>query len=776
MQRQLGIGGWLTLLASVAWSLTMVAPAHAGSYGVVACADGYTKRPNNVWRPFNDAPSRFQLRSSCPAPADERNGSLDVRLIRGTPVAVPVGGGAGWIFDAPPGLRIDTTSYTMHANGYVEWDWNIGSRNHAGQATKGCPTMFTTSCPFGTKRTPAASNSVYVTAAPQPPKTTADRAQFGITCVPTTTGGTCATPSSTSHWAELSLYSATVYLAEEEPAPPEVSASVSGGEWVSAGGNKAVLVHVFARDLTGISWIVSDASFPYRVEGACDYTQAIPCRDLSTTLRLFYLPEGRQTIPVTAADPTGAVTTLPVDVGVDSVAPSAPQSVTSSVGSDWQGSQDATVHWTLPDESGRAPITAAEYMLCDGGHCTQTRPADSITSTTVSVPYEAEWQVKVWLTDAAGNVSPSRYASTTVRYAVSPPAAPSNLRRDDSAEWQRDPLVRLTWDLPSIEGAPVTKAWVRRCDAADDAGDDCDLPVEAATMTSADVELPADGPHRLEVWLENAAGLSQQSAAATTVARLDTEPPQAPADLALATVPNSPNATGSWAPPVSDGAPYSHSEWSFCPALGGVCVAQGQSSARSVALWAPAVGEWRLTVAHVDSAGNVGDPATTSWTYTPPVVPPRVDPDPPIGPDPPVDPSVRPVVPPILVPPTPFPTPPAPAGPGSRGEGDRSDAARAPAALKLRLARAPGRSLRVELSAPRSLSARVSLTVRATVGRSTRTLRRSGTLRRGRLELVLRLPPGTRSAVVTATTPATVSHRAGSVTGGLRLRAAPIRP
>jgi hypothetical protein len=117
----------------------------------------------------------------------------------------------------------------------------------------------------------------------------------------------------------------------------------------------------------------------------------------------------------------------------------------------------------------------------------------------------------------AGGAAAARAFS--VRTDNTAPARPVALRGPEG--WRRDPAARLAWDLPGQgAGAPVAAAWVK-------VGDAPARRVAAPNATTADVVAPGDGETPVRVWLEDEAGNADPGTAASTMLRVDREPPHA---------------------------------------------------------------------------------------------------------------------------------------------------------------------------------------------------------------------------------------------------------
>ena len=95
---------------------------------------------------------------------------------------------------------------------------------------------------------------------------------------------------------------------------------------------------------------------------------------------------------------------------VDHTPPAPPASLTVEGGEGWRQAPAFSVGWENPSEQ-HAPIAAARWRLAPlaGGACSEGRVgAPGITRLDgLSAPGEGEYELSVWLEDAAGNHDPA---------------------------------------------------------------------------------------------------------------------------------------------------------------------------------------------------------------------------------------------------------------------------------------------------------------------------------------------------------------------------------
>jgi hypothetical protein len=124
------------------------------------------------------------------------------------------------------------------------------------------------------------------------------------------------------------------------------------------------------------------------------------------------VPDGERQLEVWSTDAAGnrgPSTTR--TVRIDNTAPAAPTGVAVDGGEEWRSSRSFTVRWTNPTGQ-HAPVARAHYKLCKaGGSCVETGPRggpDIAALEGVEPPSRGEWQLQVYLEDAAGNADPAR--------------------------------------------------------------------------------------------------------------------------------------------------------------------------------------------------------------------------------------------------------------------------------------------------------------------------------------------------------------------------------
>ncbi len=109
----------------------------------------------------------------------------------------------------------------------------------------------------------------------------------------------------------------------------------------------------------------------------------------------------------------------------DNNPPSAPRRLAVEGGDDWRKENGFALSWENPDQGVAAPITAAHFRVSGpGGYARGPERASSTSAIeSLEVPAAGEYQVAVWIEDAAGNTNPAADATATIRFDDMPPSA-----------------------------------------------------------------------------------------------------------------------------------------------------------------------------------------------------------------------------------------------------------------------------------------------------------------------------------------------------------------
>jgi hypothetical protein len=388
--------------------LVAASTASAGTYQVGAC-DRAPAEQNNSWQPFNTDIAHLVTEDVCPpsqagGEKEKATGLYATDSLTGTGNAAS-GASAGWSFTSPSGMSIVAFQPDRYLGAYGDHGW-IPSITASRTTLARCTFNFPEDkCAVGEPLGNVNSLDGVL------PVNNATTLTVGITC----TGAEGCLTGGTLYTAWAALYGATVTLSET--AAPSVP-SVTGALWgpgPASGFHKGLeSVSFQASDPSGISQAVLsvDAHAVAAQAGVCDYTYPIPCQSLARTLTLdtSQLADGPHTLTLAVYDAAQNHTQLTHQVVVDNTPPPAPAGLSAIRAAD--GSD--TVTWSNPPHV--APITQASYQLCPlaGGACQPPQGIVDQERLTGLHPPKGSWQVKVWLTDATGNVSPANAASVAL--------------------------------------------------------------------------------------------------------------------------------------------------------------------------------------------------------------------------------------------------------------------------------------------------------------------------------------------------------------------------
>jgi len=448
------------VLAVVAW----VSPSQAlgaGSYEVSAC-NSAPEAANNSWTWASSdpaQPSHYAEHANCPyrlgggGGSSDQEGGLSTTDALGLSSGAAPGTSAGWTFTAPAGTSITGLTYERYIGHQFDGfnDWSPALRAD-GTIVPGETCLDSVqngeTCSVGGP--PGEGGEPTVIAG-----LSAHELSLGIVCQ-APSGDECVT-GATEHKVWAAMYGATVTLSD--PTPPTLGAP-SGTLWGpgEAGGfhKGTESISVSADDVGGgvASIVLSADGRPVGTYTApCNYTLAQPCPS-STGAQTLMLPttqlsDGTHTLTLVATDAAGNQSTVASEqITVDNGAP--PPPVGLSATATQAGSSIFTATWS--DPAGQvAPITGALYQVCPAGgsgSCSAPAPAPAAGPATVTVPGPGSWSIAVWLTNAAGNASPTAAAHTSV---VVSPSSPAGSGTGTGHSAGTKPTIRVTEALRGRE-------------------------------------------------------------------------------------------------------------------------------------------------------------------------------------------------------------------------------------------------------------------------------------------------------------------------------------
>ncbi len=385
--------------------LAMVPSAWAGTLTVPVC-DRATGNQNNSWQRFSNDIEHLSTGQVCPPVAGEGEsakvtGLFAVDNLTGTGNAA-LGATAGWRFTAPRGTTIVAFQADRYLGAYGDSGW-VPSLTADGTTLETCTFSYPqTSCmvgePFGNVNSLggvlAVNNASTLTSA--------------VTC----TSPEGCLPGATIHHAWAALYGATVTLSETTDPTFTSVGGVLWGPGPANGFHKGTeTVSFAATDPTGISQVTLslDGQPIATATGVCEDTYPIPCQPLAGMLALntAQFSDGAHTLTLAAVDAAHNESQVTHAITIANNPPPPPVGLLATRQADGLD----TVTWANPAHV--APIVGADYQLCPlpGGSCgTPVSVADTGRLEGIDPP-PGSWEVRVWLTDAAGNIDPATAAS-----------------------------------------------------------------------------------------------------------------------------------------------------------------------------------------------------------------------------------------------------------------------------------------------------------------------------------------------------------------------------
>jgi hypothetical protein len=373
--------------------------AHAGTYEVLTC--GMSSGINRSWVLFNGDPASLRTEDSCASIlGGAEDGVFSTDRIPGPP-NTPAGQEAGWRMTAPSGTRITHLTIQYYLGQRSAGEWLPFIRTAEGNVLQSCvPAGGQTICERG--------------ATPYSPFGPAD--SFVVDTAGVDVGVRCAAPmgqcgtGATLHHVWAALYGARVQVTDT--LSPTIQAT-SGALWRDGYHRGVEGLAIIAADNVGIraTRLLVDGQARASEGRICDYTLTVPCSSgpgAALSLDTRALADGQHTLVAAADDAAGNTTLTSRSITVDNTAPSAPTGLQLD-GATRRSTNRFSVHWQNPGEQ-VAPIAAARWSLCP---VTGTMPCSEGAKARSSidrldgleVPAPGNWDLRVWLEDAAGNAS-----------------------------------------------------------------------------------------------------------------------------------------------------------------------------------------------------------------------------------------------------------------------------------------------------------------------------------------------------------------------------------
>jgi hypothetical protein len=410
---------------------------------------------NRSWSATNGDPASLRIDDSCAQVSGGPEDGLSASDRIPGPPGTPFDREAFWRVTAPPGARISRLTAQYYLGQFSAGEWLPFIRTSEGVVLDSCtPATGQTACQRGQQTYDAfGPANVY--------QVDASGLEAGVRCA--ATAGQCGT-GATLHHAWMALYSSRVQITD--PSLPTVS-TPSGTLWADGYHRGIETVVVQASDNTGIR------ATRVRVDGfergatmrMCDFTLVVPCTNepgATIALDTRTVADGSHQLSVVAEDAALNMSSVSRTIVVDNGAPAAPTEVTLDGPSGPRKRNSFAVRWSNPGGQ-VAPIAAVHWRLCRpsrAGCVTAGASGVGISElASLQVPGAGEWDLRMWLEDAAGNADASR---------VSAP-----LRLSLATAVGRDPRLRITkvvrrgsrvtvTGLTAVTGGRVTVSVQRR--------------------------------------------------------------------------------------------------------------------------------------------------------------------------------------------------------------------------------------------------------------------------------------------------------------------------
>ena len=502
-----------TMLATIAVVLsTSASTATARTYEVVSC--NATGGANHAWTADFGDRDRFVGRQRCPA-----FGSADGLMVRSTTVdrTVPNGEGSSWRFDAPAGTSVVGIDW---AGEYATYGpgWAAHLQSSRGQV-------------LGCGPTSGACVRNWVTGSLPLHRDVANASWLRI-AVDCTTNSCHGGDGRTRPDAMISTWYSRVQV--NDPVGPTLK--VNGTPWSEPWVKPGAVIHIDASDASGVSQIrlLRDGTLISTVAQSCDFTRPRPCDDRSVDIPLGsdgQTPAGRADYSVEALDAAGNKTRVSRTFGIDGSAPTSAAAPVVDGGDGWRLSPVFQLRWSTVQADGASPVVSSRLEVCRATGEPRDCLADQFVTTdesgfstaSVRVPARGEWEARVFMTDASGNVDVgSGSPAAKLRFDNAAPPAPAVTGPSGWMTRERARLTRLKPDISSTAVFPSgTAGWSWAVGA--DPGLDVNLGIGDEGISLADFP---EGVSDVRFRTVSGAGVISKTATSFKV-RVDDTPPTA---------------------------------------------------------------------------------------------------------------------------------------------------------------------------------------------------------------------------------------------------------
>jgi hypothetical protein len=259
----------------------------------------------------------------------------------------------------------------------------------------------------------------------------ARRVGFHLRCGP---GFSCSQGTA----GDLRLRGRSFDFTLRDDAPPTIGdagGSLFHGGWLSGARTLSFPAHDTGGGLSGVEAAFDDGTL-LQSPSSCvvaggRYARLQPCptgRTGEWTVDSARLPDGVRGLELRATDVGGATARTTYAINVDNHAPAAAHNVAVAGGGGWRRANGFELGWANPGGQ-HAPIVRARWRACAvgalaaGGCVDGDRTANGVAvSGPIALPSPGEWDVQIWLEDAAGNSDPETASSSRrLRYDPDPP-------------------------------------------------------------------------------------------------------------------------------------------------------------------------------------------------------------------------------------------------------------------------------------------------------------------------------------------------------------------
>ncbi|MCX6387981.1 MAG: carboxypeptidase-like regulatory domain-containing protein [Solirubrobacterales bacterium] len=238
---------------------------------------------------------------------------------------------------------------------------------------------------------------------------------------------------------------------------------VSGDPWSEPWVKPGAVIHVDASDASGVSQIrlLRDGSVVSTAAQSCDFTRPRPCADRSLDVPIGsdgQAPAGRSEYSVEALDAAGNRTRVSRTIGIDGSIPTSAAAPAVEGGDGWRVSPGFQLRWSTDQPDGASPVVSSRLEVCrataEPRDCLadQSVTADEAGFSTaiVRVPARGEWEARIFMTDASGNVDTgSGSPAAKLRFDNAAPPAPAVSGPSGWMTRERARLTRLKPDVSS---------------------------------------------------------------------------------------------------------------------------------------------------------------------------------------------------------------------------------------------------------------------------------------------------------------------------------------